>query len=34
MKGLMNRCMAWEQLVDRLKERAESAKTEFRELEA
>ena len=34
MKGLMDRCMAQETLVDQLKERAESAETEQNELKA
>ena len=34
MKGLMDYCMAYEKLVDRLKERAEVAETGLHELEA
>ena len=34
MKGLMDHCMAWEQLVDCLKEKAETAEIGLHELKA
>lgn len=34
MKGLMDHCMAWEQLMDCLKKRAEIEKTRIHELKA
>ena len=34
MKALMDRCLAQEQWVDRLKEKAETAETELNELRA
>ena len=34
MKGLMDHCMPWEQLVDCLKERAETAEMGLHKLEA